>query len=92
MIFQSHTKLLEQVNEKAFELEVPRVENYVLQQVTSYDDFHSGSSQKLEPLHFHVPQKDPERERPHHSHLHAKNMLNRCHQPKTAPRPQQTDT
>ena len=25
MIFQSHTKLLEQVNEKAFELEVPKL-------------------------------------------------------------------
>ena len=50
MIFQSHTKLLEQVNEKAFELEVPRVENYVLRQVTSYDDFHSGSSRACTPL------------------------------------------
>ena len=49
MIFQSHTKLLEQINEKAFEHEVPRVENYMLRQVTSYDDFHSGSSRACTP-------------------------------------------
>lgn len=58
----------------------------VWRQVTSYDDFHSGSSQKLE------PRKDPERERPHHPHLHAKPRSIAPTEPKQQPRPQQTDT